>query len=366
MRSRFLKRIAVLATAAGVVTMAACVPQTASATGGHGHGHGSTTTTQPHGGHRAGHAGSAGGTSSSTDPSSTTTTAPPATTTTAPQTTTTAPPSAPPTSSTGMWLPSSAHSLGFQWVLDSALNLSDPIQMGLRDFNGNTLPAPDIYDIDGDYNSAATVAALHAQGKKVVCYMDAGVYENYRADASSFPASVIGNADDGWNGSYWLDVRQISVLEPIMKARIANCKAKGFDAVEPDEIDGYSNDPGFPITYADQLAYNEAFAGWVHQAGMSVLLKGDIDQAVDLQPYFDFTLNEECDLYQECSPGLDAFSNAGKAVFIAEYPDDQPTPYPVNLTGSACLNAQAKHWNLSWYKLGLPNDGGRQPCPQTF
>jgi hypothetical protein len=348
-----------------------------SALGGGGH-HGTTTTTVPRHGHkgdgnggRAGHSGSEE-TTSTTDGNVTTTTKPSTTTTTTHTATTVPPTTTPPTTvppaggTTGMWKPSSAHSLGFQWVLGGALNLNDPVQMGLRDFNGNTLAAPAIYDIDGEENSAATVAALHAQGKKVVCYMDAGVYETYRTDASSFPSSVIGAADSGWDGSYWLDVRQISTLAPIMQARIAMCKSKGFDAVEPDEIDGYSNDPGFPISYAQQIAYNTAFAGWVHAAGMSVLLKGDIDQAVDLQPSFDFTLNEECDLYSECSPGLDSFANAGKAVFIAEYPDDDPTGYPVNLTGAACLNAQAKHFNLSWYKLGLPNDGGREPCPQTW
>jgi hypothetical protein len=364
-----LRQAKILSVGIGLVLLAACAPQGVSSIGG-GHHSTTTTTTKTHrpGGGRAGHSGSEE-TTTTTDGSVTTTpTTRPSTTTTTAPTATTAPPTTVPAAggTSGTWKPTSAHSLGFQWVLGGALNMSDPVQMGLRDFNGNTLAAPDIYDIDGEENSAATVAALHAQGKKVVCYMDAGVYETYRTDASSFPSSVIGSPDSGWDGSYWLDVRQISILAPIMQARIAMCKSKGFDAVEPDEIDGYSNDPGFPISYAQQIAYNTAFAGWVHAAGMSVLLKGDIDQAVDLQPSFDFTLNEECDLYSECSPGLDSFANAGKAVFIAEYPDDDPTPYPVNLTGSACLNAQAKHFNLSWYKLGLPNDGGREPCPQTW
>jgi hypothetical protein len=280
---------------------------------------------------------------------------PPATTTTLPGA-----PASP------LWKPSSAHSLALHWVLGDALNLNDPTQMGVRDFHGQALPAPDVYDIDGECNPASTVAALQAQGKKVICYIDAGAYETYRSDAASFPKSVIGSPDHGWNGSFWLDVRKISVLAPIMQARIANCRAKGFDAVEPDEVDGYANTTGFPLTAADQLAYDEAVAGWVHAAGMSVLLKGDIDQAVTLQPFFDFTLNEECDLFANCSPGLDAFSTAGKAVFIAEYPDDTPTAYPVNTTGAACVNAAAKHWNLSWYKLGLPNNGGRQPCVATW
>jgi glycosidase len=233
--------------------------------------------------------------------------------------------------------------------------------MGLRDFNGKILPAPDVYDIDGECNPASTVAALHQQGKKVICYLDAGAYETYRQDAAQFPTSVIGATDQGWNGSFWLDIRKVSVLEPIMQARIANCKAKGFDAVEPDELDGYVNNSGFSLTAADQMTYDQDIATWVHAAGLSVLLKGDIDQAAALEPSFDFTLNEECDLYSACSPALDAFSTAGKAVFIAEYPDDSPTPYPVNTAGAACLNAQAKHWNLSWYKLSPASPPGSPP-----
>lgn len=263
-------------------------------------------------------------------------------------------------------MPTPTKPLALQWVLAGPLDLSDPIQLGLRDFNGKTLPAPDVYDIDGECNSQTTVSALHSQGHKVICYIDVGAYETDRHDASAFPKSVIGDSVQGWAGSFWLDIRQITTLEPIMKARIADCAAKGFDAVEPDQLDGFVNTTGFPLTADDQLAYDEAVAGWVHAAGMSVLLKGDITQATELEPFFDFTLNEECDLYANCSPGLDAFSSDDKAVFIAEYPDDQPTPYPVNTTGPACQNARAKHWNLSWYRLGLPNDGGRQPCTLTW
>ena len=79
-----------------------------------------------------------------------------------------------------------------------------------------------VYDVDGELTSAETVAQLHAMSPniKVICYMDAGVYETYRSDASRFPASVIGNADSGWPGSYWLDIRQTDILLPIMHDRM--------------------------------------------------------------------------------------------------------------------------------------------------
>ena len=52
-------------------------------------------------------------------------------------------------------------------------------------------------------------------------------------------------------------------------------------------------------------------------------LKNDLGQAGDLQPYSDFTINEQCWQYRECNfpaPGLQAWpSTYGKAVFNVEY-----------------------------------------------
>jgi len=40
-----------------------------------------------------------------------------------------------------------------------------------------------------------------------------------------------------------------------MKARMDSCRDKGFDGIEPDNIDGFLNDIGCNLTYKDQLAY---------------------------------------------------------------------------------------------------------------
>jgi hypothetical protein len=70
-------------------------------------------------------------------------------------------------------------------------------------------------DIDLFDSSADLIAQLHAQGKKVICYYrfvlkreellrgifcSSGTYEDWRPDASSFPASVLGAGVDGWPG----------------------------------------------------------------------------------------------------------------------------------------------------------------------
>ena len=48
------------------------------------------------------------------------------------------------------------------------------------------------------------------------------------------------------------------------------CRTKGFDAVEPDNMDGYANRTGFPVTAADQLLHNRLIAGLAHDRGLAV------------------------------------------------------------------------------------------------
>lgn len=287
-----------------------------------------------------------------------------------------------------LWLPTAAQPIAFHWVLGGSIDINDPVQMGLRDMNDKqkVLPEPDVYDIDGEYNTKQTVDYLHSKGKKVICYFDAGVYEDYRGDAWKFKAlqpQVWGAVDDGWEGSYWLDIRRVSELEPIMKARIQMCKDKGFDSIEPDEITNWSNNPGFDkievnghkgITYQDQIIYNRAVAKWAHEAGLSIGLKGDLEQAHDLVNDFDWTLNEECFQYDECTtitnegpgadgkdyPGLQLFAQKNKAVWVAEYQKFDAAKW-----NSICSVSKTQHFNTTLFKLGLPTSGGRTPCPTT-
>jgi hypothetical protein len=94
--------------------------------------------------------------------------------------------------------------------------------------------------------------------------------------------------------------------------------AKGFDAVEPDNVDGYSNDSGFPLTAADQLRFNRWVARAVHAQGLAVALKNDLEQARALAPSFDFAVLEQCFQYDECASAR-PFLRAGKGVYDAEY-----------------------------------------------
>lgn len=174
-----------------------------------------------------------------------------------------------------------------------------------------------VYDIDLFDNTAATIAGLKAQGRHVVCYFSAGSSEDWRPDYSKFLTEDKGKAVDGWKGENWLDTRSPNV-RVIMKARLDLAVTKGCDGVEPDNVDGYTNKPGFPLTATNQLDYNRFLASEAHTRGLKVALKNDIDQVKALAPNFDFALNEQCHQYSECSV-YSNFVKAGKPVFNAEY-----------------------------------------------
>ncbi|MEZ3178412.1 endo alpha-1,4 polygalactosaminidase [Streptomyces pimonensis] len=174
-----------------------------------------------------------------------------------------------------------------------------------------------VYDIDGFDHPKKTVAKLHRDGRKVICYLSTGAWEDFRPDADDFPESVIGRGN-GWEGERWLDIRRTDVLEPLMARRLDMCREKGFDAVEPDNMDGYRNRTGFPLTADDQLRYNRLVARLAHERGMAVGLKNDLDQIPELVDDFDFAVNEQCAQYDECAE-LTPFVEAGKAVFHVEY-----------------------------------------------
>lgn len=181
----------------------------------------------------------------------------------------------------------------------------------------NTAYSVEIYDLDLFDTPLTTIQALQAQGVKVICYFSAGSYESFRDDQDQFLAAELGNTLDGWEDERWLDIRSDNV-QTIMAARLDYAQQQGCDGVEPDNVDGYTNNTGFNLTAADQLAFNKFIANEAHARGLSVGLKNDLDQVEELESYYDFAVNEQCFEYNECS-ALVPFIENGKPVFNAEY-----------------------------------------------
>ncbi|HEV3091219.1 MAG TPA: endo alpha-1,4 polygalactosaminidase [Candidatus Cybelea sp.] len=201
------------------------------------------------------------------------------------------------------WIPTAGTSYQIQY--DGKLDLSNDAQ---------------VYDLDMFDTSASVVAQLHKMGKRVMCYISVGTWERWRPDAGKFPKSVLGRKDGHWAGERWLDIRQTKILEPIMSARLALCAKKGFDGVDPDNLDGYQNKTGFPLTYAEQLTYDTWVATAAHADNLTADEKGDNGQVKDLVKVFDFAVVEQCYAQHWCDQ-FTVYTNQNRLVVDVEYND---------------------------------------------
>lgn len=235
-----------------------------------------------------------------------------------------------------MWRPTVGTS--WQWQLNSP-----DIDLGVD---------AEVFDVDGMEVSAATVEELHRRGRRVVCYIDVGGWEESRPDAGAFPRDVLGNRIADWPGERWLDVRQIDALRPIMAQRFDVCRAKGFDAVEADLVETYvEEDTGFSITRDEQIAYNRMIIELAHSRGMAIALKNAPDLAAEMAGEYDFAIVEECFAFDECDAYL-PFIGQGKAVLHVEY--DVPVEAFCQTTKTMGFSSMRKRVVL---------DAWREVCP---
>ena len=177
-----------------------------------------------------------------------------------------------PTGATEIWAPEPG--LTLQWQLQGNLDTSIDV---------------DVYNIDMFDNSAATVEELHNDGRKVICYISGGLLgavETRRRRLSEIRAraknSTVGRGSDGWTSA------SIDKLRPIMNERMDKCAAKGFDGIEFDNVDGYTNRTRLPAQGSrHQKRYNRYLARAAHDRGLAAGLKNDLNQIDDLEPHFD-------------------------------------------------------------------------------
>ncbi|KAG9234718.1 glycoside hydrolase superfamily [Amylocarpus encephaloides] len=201
------------------------------------------------------------------------------------------------------------------------------------------LPDVQVYDVDLEGTSSATIASLHANGKKVICYFSAGTYEKWRTGKNKFNAADLGNkiaqgdtaADGHWPGERWINIKSTSLLNNVMIPRIKSAKDKGCDGIDPDNMDGYGVDAGpkpggffpktgFALTKQDTIDYITKLAIEAHNRGLAIGLKNSGEVAPQVEPLVDYAVNKECASYNECSTWL-PLTNHQKQVFHIEYPE---------------------------------------------
>ncbi len=193
----------------------------------------------------------------------------------------------------------------WDWQLDSPVDYSVDVEVLVMDLMET---------------SSTDIADLDARGVKTVCYVSIGAAENYRDDYDQFPAELLGNDYYGWPDEKFIDIRALDVVLPIMQARIDDCAARGFDAIEPDNMDTWDNDTGFPLTREDQVAYVTAIAAYAHGKGLEIAQKNAPALIEELHTLFDFAIVEACFQWDFCDM-YGPYLEAGKDVLAAEYPE---------------------------------------------
>ena len=251
-----------------------------------------------------------------------------------------------------------------QWYWEISPPSSGPA--GLPSVTG-AYPSPgsaNIWDTDmfADSNTGGgvptgpspVVQALHAAGKYSICYIEAGA-QQAEPDSSNFAPADYTNGSSpqttemqGWPGEYWYDIRgfaDYAAGDPStltgaavdiaagLAQRIDDCAVEGQDAVEPDDLDGYTNPSqtgaaggGWGLTQADSAGFERWLAYTAHTDGLAIFQKNDPANAAVDAPLFDGMIIEECNAHGDpcAGSGGDAtpYLAAGKPVLNAEYTED--------------------------------------------
>jgi hypothetical protein len=150
--------------------------------------------------------------------------------------------------------------------------------------------------------------------------------------------------DVNWNEAL-LDIRTAakrSALVGIEGQWIDACAAKGFKAIDPDNLDSYTRSRGL-LTAAQAVAFAKLLINRAHQKSLAISQKNSAE-LVGRAP-FDFAVTEQCQQYNEC--GVFKAYYGGKILDI-EYTD--------SAYNAACASS-ARTWPVIRRDLNLAPAG---------
>jgi hypothetical protein len=203
---------------------------------------------------------------------------------------------------------------------------------------------------------------MHVANKYAICYVEAGAYQKGFPDDGNFAVADYGATGsypnqqfnrryqmDGYPDEYYLNIAGFAGYTPgatltgtaaniatALGERIAGCHAEGQEAIEPDDLDGYTNESasgakggGWGLTQADAAGFEQWLAYTAHRDDLAIFQKNDgANTAADYRT-FDGMIIEECNAYDDpCGAGGDNvqdYVNASKPVLNAEYTQDGET-----------------------------------------
>jgi len=193
------------------------------------------------------------------------------------------------------------------------------------------------YQLGGGYRPPAGVTIVErdstdrpAAGKYGICYVNGFQTQpgSFAAWKRAAPAAILRDAagkpvaDPGWPDEVLLDTRTTATRAAITKEltkSVARCAARGFDAVEFDNLDSWTRS-GKRLTRAGNLALAASLVRVGHAHGLAVGQKNtpQLGKAGRQTTGFDFVVAEECVQYRECSAYTAVY---GKRVIDVEYAD---------------------------------------------
>jgi hypothetical protein len=216
---------------------------------------------------------------------------------------------------------------------------------------GGPVQAPPVhgtfdYQIGGAYPPAASVDIVdrdrHAEAVPSaysICYLNAyqtqpGTLSWWRAHHPRLLLRAGGGfvEDPGWPGEYLLDTSTAAKrmrLADVLGRWIDGCAARGYEGVEPDNLDSFTRSRGL-LSRGDNFSLARLMVGRAHADGVAIAQKNTAgaSAAGRNRVGFDFAIAEECQRYRECGQYLSAY---GRHVIEIEYTD-----YPRQVFTAAC------------------------------
>jgi hypothetical protein len=211
------------------------------------------------------------------------------------------------------------------------------------------------YQLGGPYPPAHNVRTVERDrtadpvpDKYNICYVNAFQTQPEQAHwwRQEHPNLLVRKAgrtvqDPDWPGEYLLDTStptKRAALLKIVGPWLDGCARKGFDAVEPDNLDSWTRRGASDVlTRSGNVSFARLLVHRAHSDGLAIAQKNtpQLKSAGRTSIGFDFAVAEECEVYGECGRYTAAY---GRSVIEIEYTDNGRAAY-----ARACRSRSGKH-----------------------